>query len=108
MEFIEALGFTSRVLRLLGEESYAKLQSHLTDYPEAGALIPGGKGLRKIRWALPDRGKCGGSRVIYYWHVSPEIITFFDIYAKNQKEDLTKQEIRQLSQILEEIIRELG
>ena len=76
MEFVEVPAFTSRVLRYLGEDRYADLQSHLSRHPTAGAIIPGGKGLRKVRWAASGRGKRGGVRVIYYWHVAPEIITF--------------------------------
>jgi mRNA-degrading endonuclease RelE of RelBE toxin-antitoxin system len=102
MEFVEVPAFTSRVLRYLDDESYAELQNHLAHYPNAGAIIPGSKGLRKIRWAAKGRGKRGGTRVIYFWHVTPEIITFLDIYPKNEKDDLTKQEIRLLNQLLDD------
>jgi mRNA-degrading endonuclease RelE of RelBE toxin-antitoxin system len=101
MEFIEVPSFTPRVMRYLGDESYARLQTHLTDHPTAGAVIPGSKGLRKVRWAAKGHGKRGGVRVIYYWHVAPEIITFLDIYPKNEKDDLTKDELRLLNFLLE-------
>ena len=102
MEFIEVPAFTSRVLRHLGEDRYAELQSHLSRHPTAGAVIPGSKGLRKVRWAASGRGKRGGVRVIYYWHVAPEIITFLDIYPKNEKDNLTQSEIRLLNLLLED------
>jgi mRNA-degrading endonuclease RelE of RelBE toxin-antitoxin system len=102
MEFIEVSAFTSRVLRYLGEDRYANLQSHLSNHPTAGAIIPGSKGLRKVRWAASGRGKRGGVRVIYYWHVTPEIITFLDIYPKNEKDNLTQGEIRLLNLLLED------
>ena len=102
MEFIEVPAFTSRVLRHLGEDRYAELQSHLSRHPTAGAIIPGSKGLRKVRWSASGRGKRGGVRVIYYWHVTPEIITFLDIYPKNEKDNLTQGEIRLLNLLLED------
>ena len=102
MEFIEVPAFTSRVLRYLGENCYADLQDHLTLHPTAGAVIPGSKGLRKLRWAAKGHGKRGGARVIYYWHVTPEVITFIDIYTKNEKDDLTKDELRLLNLLLED------
>lgn len=102
MEFIEVPAFTSRVLRHLGEDRYAELQSHLSRHPTAGAIIPGSKGLRKVRWAASGRGKRGGVRVIYFWQVTPEIITFLDIYPKNEKDNLTQGEIRLLNLLLEE------
>ncbi|MDB6128175.1 MAG: higB [Verrucomicrobia bacterium] len=101
MEFIEVLSFTTRVRRYLTENSYADLQHHLLQNPTAGAVIPGGKGLRKVRWAASGRGKRGGARVIYYWHVTPEIITFLDIYPKNEKDNLSKEELRLLHLLLE-------
>ena len=102
MEFIEVPAFTSRVLRHLGEDRYTDLQSHLSRHPTAGAIIPGSKGLRKVRWAASGRGKRGGVRVIYYWHVTPEIITFLDIYPKSEKDNLTQDEIRLLNLLLED------
>ncbi len=102
MEFIEVPAFTSRVLRYLGEDRYADLQIHLTRHPDAGAIIPGSKGLRKVRWAARGRGKRGGVRIVYYWHVAPEIITFLDVYPKSEKDNLTKHELRLLNLLLED------
>ena len=102
MEFIEVSTFTERVEELLDEDSYARLQIYLTDRPTVGSVIAGSRGLRKVRWAAKGHGKRGGVRVIYYWHVTPEMITFLDIYPKNEKENLSKREISLLNLLLED------
>jgi hypothetical protein len=105
MRFLETPVFTEAVDELLDHDSYLALQSALLLRPEAGALIAASGGLRKIRWALPGRGKRGGCRVIYFWDPSSE--TFFMLYAyrKNQQEDLTAAQLRVLSRLVRE---ELG
>lgn len=101
MTFNELSNFTKQVIKLLDDESYAQLQIELFQRPETGKLIKGSKGLRKVRWAAKGRGKSGGVRVIYYWWVENELITFCDIYSKNEKEDLTSHEIQKLNAELE-------
>ena len=62
--FVETPLFTRLVASYLSDEAYGELQSHLVNHPYAGAVIPGSGGVRKLRWALPGRGKGGGVRVI--------------------------------------------
>ncbi len=69
-----------------------KLKRALDDFPLAGPAIPGGDGLRKVRIGLPGRGKRGGARVIYYCVVGQRIF-LVDIYAKNEKSDLSADEL---------------
>lgn len=49
-------------------------------------------GLRKIRIPIEDKGKRGGGRVIYVDIELKETIYFINVYAKNEKDDLTKEE----------------
>ena len=63
--FSESPTFTKAVQQILREEDYFELQDQLIDAPDAGDIIPGSKGLRKIRVASGGKGKRGGSRVIY-------------------------------------------
>lgn len=99
--FIETAAFTKRVLEFLSDEDYAELQWFLVNHPEAGAVIVGGGGIRKLRWAIGGRGKRGGARVIYYWANKREQIFMLDIYAKNEKADLTADELKGLAQLVE-------
>ena len=67
MIFIESSLFTRQVLELLPDDEYSELQKALSRHPDAGDLIRGTGGLRKLRWKRPGTGKSGGVRVIYYW-----------------------------------------
>ena len=69
--------------------------------PESGALIPRSRGLRKIRWRAPGRGKRGGIRVIYYL-VTPEQIYMLFAYAKNKQENLTQEQLQRLRNLVDQ------
>ncbi|MEI6788377.1 MAG: hypothetical protein WCL49_07865, partial [bacterium] len=64
MTFTEHPVFTKRIMELLTDEEYREFQAKLAANPESGDVIPGLGGLRKIRLALPGRGKRGGARVL--------------------------------------------
>ena len=102
MVIIETPIFTKLIVDLMPDDSYAKLQSELVERPDAGRVIRGTGGLRKIRWKLPGTGKRGGARVIYYWAVSEEKILMLFVFAKPDQEDLSHEQEQTLRAIVEE------
>ncbi|WP_374686251.1 type II toxin-antitoxin system RelE/ParE family toxin [Promineifilum sp.] len=105
MRFIETSYFTKQVIALLPDEEYRRLQEVLLTRPEAGDLIPGGGGLRKLRWRIAGKGKRGGLRLIYYWAVQDDVFFMLTIYKKSQKEDLTLQQLKALRVLVEEWLK---
>ena len=79
------------------------MQRALAANPEAGDLIPGAGGIRKLRWKDTRRGKGkrGGLRIIYYCFLSDEEIWLLTLYGKDETSDLTKDEKTQLKRALE-------
>ena len=51
---------------------------------------------QKLRWAASGRGKRGGARIIYYFANNADRILLLDIYAKNEKENLAIEDLREL------------
>jgi len=49
----------------LTEDDMVNLEHFLCMNPQIGAVMPGTGALRKIRWALPNRGKQGSIRIVY-------------------------------------------
>ncbi len=102
MRFIESPVFTASLRRQLDDDAYRALQISLALRPEQGALIPGGGGLRKLRWGAKGRGKRGGVRVIYYWAVDENVCYLAYLYAKNAQGDLTPTQLRVLARVVRE------
>lgn len=101
MEIVETPVFTKAILQLLPDNEYQKLQHYLVCRPDAGVLISGGSGLRKIRWSLPGQGKRGGIRTIYYWNFSDTIFMLY-CYQKNEQENLTQVQLAKLRNYVKE------
>jgi len=90
------------VSRHLSDEQYRALQLALVLRPEQGPLVPGGGGIRKLRWAAAGRGKRGGLRVIYYWAAAEDVCYMLYAYAKNGQGDLTREQVRVLARLVRE------
>jgi hypothetical protein len=103
MVFIETNLFTEHLAQYLSDEEYTDLQGFLIEKPDAGSVIQGTRGLRKLRWPSKNKGKRGGIRIIYYRLVKEEKIYFLTLYAKNEMSDLSANEKKVLNQIVEEL-----
>lgn len=68
--------------------------------PQAGDVIPGAGGIRKVRVPLAGRGKRGGARVISYF-VSDRGVYLLLAYAKNDQGNLTPDQTRMLARLIE-------
>lgn len=100
--FVELPPFEHHRANYLDDSAFLRLQRLLMVNPEAGALIPGTGGLRKLRFADERRGKGkrGGLRVIYYWWNAGLQFWLFTIYDKEEMSDLTKAQCETLKQMI--------
>ena len=103
MLFVETSGFTRHLRSHLDDDDYAALQAFLGARPDAGDVIRGAGGIRKIRWGSRGRGKQGGIRVIYYWRVAENCVYLLTLYRKGVKDDLTRAELAAWRKIVEAI-----
>lgn len=102
MVFIETSYFTKLVSEYLDDVYYARFRQMLVTSPDAGDVIRGTGGVRKVRCRLPGKGKRSGLRVIYYWHTPEDQILLLTLYAKGDVTDLTPAEKKALKQLTEE------
>jgi len=108
--FVEATGFTGLVRSYFGsDDSYANFQAELAEQPEKGSVIPGASPLRKIRWGDKRRGsgKRGGVRVIYIHIPDLSVLFMLDIYGKDEADDFTSGEKKELQVMANQLIEEL-
>ena len=94
--FVETMLFTHLVGGYLSDDDYLKLQIALAQNPEAGPIIPGSGGVRKLRWAAPGRGKRGGFRVIYYLRSRAGVIWMLTMYPKNVADSIPAHVLRKI------------
>ena len=97
--FIESTIFERILPSYLDDNEYSELQQYLIQNPEAGEVVPGSGGVRKVRWARPGAGKRGGLRIIYYVQYRPDEFWMLTVYAKAKRENIPAQILKQLLEV---------
>jgi len=99
MTIAESPEFSRQARQLLTEAEVDELIEFLAIHPQAGAIMQGTGGVRKLRWAREGKGKSGGTRVIYYFHNETIPLFLLTIYGKGRKDNLSKSERNQLAKL---------
>ena len=102
MIFIESSKFTKLLSGYLSDEDYRGLQVYLLQKPDAGNIIKGSGGVRKVRWASSGTGKSGGLRVIYYWKKSEHEIWMLTIYSKSERATIPGHILKQIAEAIDD------
>ena len=100
--FVELPAFERQRPDYLDDEGFARLQEALLANPDAGDVIKGSGGLRKLRHADARRrkGKRGGLRIIYFWWAAGSQVWLFTLYDKDEMDDLSPRECKALRDLL--------
>ena len=96
--FIESAAFERVRPLYLDDDEYAELQEFMIQNPEAGNIVSGSGGVRKLRWRREGVGKRGGLRVIYFVRYQPNEFWMLALYAKAKQENLPAHILRQLKE----------
>ena len=104
---VETWHYAARAAKLLSESERNELIDFLATHPLRGKILAGAGGIRKIRFAKGGRGKSSGVRVIYYYYSREAPIFLLEIFAKNEKSNLTAGERNALGKIAAEIKHQL-
>lgn len=89
---IETQQFADKAGKIMSEAEKDGLFDFIAGNPEAGDIIPGTGGVRKLRFAIQRKGKRGGVRVIYYYFNSRNPVLLFTVFGKNEKSNLNREE----------------
>jgi hypothetical protein len=99
--FVETKLFTRLIDEYLSDDEFAALQLYMIVNPEAGDMIKGSGGVRKLRWSGSGRGKRGGIRVIYYLRSQQGQIWLLTAYAKNVRDTISGAMLRKIKEELD-------
>jgi hypothetical protein len=82
------------------EDERAEFTVFIANTPEAGDVVPGSGGCRKIRWSRPGAGKNGGVRVIYTARLTRGAIVLLVLYAKSARDNIPAHVLRKIAEEL--------
>lgn len=105
---VETRAFISAAKACMTEAERQEAITMIADNPECGDLIPGGGGIRKVRFAIGGKGKSGGVRIIYYFHDQTVPIFLLTVFAKNERSNLARAELNQLAEAAKLLARKYG
>jgi hypothetical protein len=94
--FIESSTFERVRPVYLDDEEYAELQQYMMQNPQAGQVVPGSGGVRKLRWARPGMGKRGGLRLIHFVRYEPSEFWMLTMYTKAKRDNVPAHILKQL------------
>ena len=101
---VETREFQRRASTRMTEQERQEFITFIAGSPENGALMRSTGGVRKSRWGAGARGKSGGVRVIYYYHSSDIPIFLLTVFAKNERDNLSRAEQNLLKQLVTDLV----
>jgi hypothetical protein len=99
----ESTYYAKRATAIMKEDERDAVIEMIARDPRAGDLIPGTGGVRKLRIALEGRGKSGGARLIYYYQHDAWPVLLLEVFAKNEKANLSKAQRNELAKLVAEL-----
>ena len=96
--FIESSVFERLCPVYLDDDEYAELQEFMMQNPDAGQVVPGSGGVRKLRWTRPGTGKRSGLRVIHFVRYDPSEFWMLTIYSKSKRDTVPAHILKQLKE----------
>ncbi len=99
---IETSSFLSVVDKYLDENALFALKTYLANHPDAGEVVLGSGGVRKLRWTRPGMGKRGGARVIYLNRLDQGVIVLLTIYIKAKFDNIPAHILKALKEAAED------
>ena len=87
--------------RYWDEEERAGFASFIAVNPDAGSVIRGSGGVRKVRWTRECPGKSGGMRIVYLTRSEAGELDLLTLYAKSTSENISLDTLKELRRALE-------
>jgi len=93
---VETASFAADAKACMSNDERTEAINMIAANPECGDVIPGGGGIRKVRFAIGGKGKSGGVRIICYFHNERVPVFLLAVFAKNDQANLTRAETNML------------
>jgi len=103
LEFVYTPLFLASARGLFSDEALRQIEITLLVEPQAGDVIQGAGGIRKLRAPLPARGKSGGARIIYLFVDAQGRVYMLLAYGKNTKSDLSAADKKTLRALVKDL-----
>ena len=100
---VETPEFRRCARKLLTDGERDALIDYVAAYPDAGDVMQGTGGARKVRWGAKGRGKSGGVRVVTFYGGAPIPVFLLTVFGKGEKANLTKAERNELRKVLSDL-----
>ena len=97
----ETSTFVAEAAKVWSTEERLEFFTWIAGQPEAGAVVPGSGGCRKVRWSRPGMGKQGGVRVIYFVELSARELCMLLVYPKSAKDNIPGAILKQVREEIE-------
>ena len=104
----ETTEYRKRAETLLPEEERLAIISYLAEHPKAGDIMQGTGGIRKLRWAIPGKGKSGGVRIIYFYYDDRMPLYLITMFGKSDKDNISRKEQNLLKGFVGDLVKANG
>ena len=102
LTIIETPTFVADAAKVWAEDERLEFFAWIANEPEAGTVIPGSGGCRKVRWSRPGMGKRGGTRVIYFTRMASGELWMLLAYSKAEKDNIPVHILKQIRKEIED------